>query len=86
MDFFIKLKDWIAAKEEEFDNEEEVEDPIGKIGDAIKEFSTLLKDISYKTSFSINDYVTVVMEDGQERISLDMEELYRKMEILGMGD
>jgi hypothetical protein len=86
MDFFIRLKDWIAAKEEEFDNEEEVEDPIGKIGDAIKEFSTLLKDISYKTSFSINDYVTVVKEDGQERISLDMEELYRKMEILGMDD
>lgn len=86
MDFFIRLKDWIEAKEEEFDNDEEVEDPIGKIADAIKEFSAMLKDINYKTSFSINDYVTVVNEDGQERISLDMEEFYRKMEILGIND
>ncbi len=86
MDFFIRLKDWLEAKEEEFDNDEEVEDPIGKIADAIREFSTLLEGINYKTSFAINDYVTVIKEDGQERISLNMEEFYKKMEILGMND
>lgn len=86
MDFFIRLKDWIEAKEEEFDNDEEVDNPIGKIADAINEFSTMLGDINYKTSFSINDYVTVIKEDGQEKISLNMEEFYKKMEILGMND
>jgi hypothetical protein len=86
IDFFIKVKDWIKAKEEEFDNDEELEDPIGKIADAIKDFSLLLENLQYKTSFAINDYVTVVKEDGQERISLDVEEFYKKMEILGLED
>lgn len=84
MDFFIRLKDWIESKEEEF--EEDDDDLIGKIADAIREFSTLLEGINYKTSFAINDYVTVVQEDGQEKISLDMQEFYKKMEILGLED
>jgi hypothetical protein len=72
LEFYLKVKEWVELKEQEFDAMGEEANPIDKISEAIKEFSQMLDNVSFKTSISVNTFAMVVDEDGQERIYLDL--------------
>jgi len=83
IDFFMKIAVWAKEKGEEFENSEEVqENPIGAIGDALKEFNDLLESADYKESISFNSFVTIIKEDGKEKVFLNIKADVAKMKML----
>ncbi len=82
LDFIIGLEDWIKAKTMEFEDMSGDVNPVDKIAQIIDEFSAKLETISYKTNFSMNSFVTVIDEGGEEKILLDLETFQTKMDLL----
>ena len=82
-DFISEIVTWAKAKQEQFEGAD-MTDPIKAIADAIKELSGILDRADYKESISFNSFVTIVKEDGKEKLALNLREDFAKMQKLGM--
>ena len=82
-DFITEIVTWAKAKQAQFMGAEP-EDPVKAIADAINELGVILDKADYKESISFNSFVTVVSENGKEKLSFNFRDDFAKLQKLGM--
>ncbi len=82
MDSYIELAQWIEKRGEQFENPADTTPMMEKIQAFINDLSDKLDNLSYKTSISLNSFVTVINENGQEKLKLDLAMVAEKMKML----
>lgn len=82
VDSYMELAKWVNQKESDFKNPNDSTPMMDKISNLIKELSQKLDNLSFKTSVSINTFVTVINENGQEKLLLNLALAQEKMKWL----
>ena len=67
---------------DQFDDPADTTPMMEKIENFISDLSAKLENLSYKTSISFNSFVTVINENGQEKLHLDLAMVAEKMKML----
>jgi len=79
---YMKLVKWVKSKQGEFDNPEDSIPMMDKISEFINDLSQRLNDISFKTSVSPNSFLTIINENGQEKVFLNLAMTQEKLKWL----
>jgi hypothetical protein len=82
MDSYIELAQWIDKRGKQFEDPADTTPMMEKIENFITDLSAKLENLSYKTSISLNSFVTVINENGQEKLHLDLAMVAEKMKML----
>ncbi|MBD3219485.1 MAG: hypothetical protein GF310_14530 [candidate division Zixibacteria bacterium] len=82
MDSYIELAQWIEKRGKQFEDPADSTPMMEKIENFINDLSLKLENLSYKTSISLNSFVTVINENGQEKLHLDLAMVAEKMKML----
>jgi hypothetical protein len=69
---YMEISKWVQGQEGQFNNPSDTTPMMEKVSKFIKSLSQKLDNISFKTSISINSFVTVIQEEGQEKVLLNL--------------
>ncbi|HEQ98670.1 MAG TPA: hypothetical protein ENO22_04940 [candidate division Zixibacteria bacterium] len=82
IDSYLELAKWIEERGKKFEDPADTTPMMEKVQDFINDLSQKLDNLSYKTSLSWNSFVTVINENGQEKLLLNLAMQQEKFKML----
>ena len=82
IDSYLELAKWIEERGKKFEDPADTTPMMEKVENFIKDLSQKLDNLSYKTSISFNSFLTVINENGQEKVLLNLAMEQEKFKML----
>jgi hypothetical protein len=82
VDSYLELAKWIEKRGKAFEDPADSTPMMEKVENFINDLSQKLDNLSYKTSLSWNSFLTVINENGQEKVLLNLAMQQEKFEML----